>query len=922
MKINKFIGLVACAMTFSACQNDVLEGGMQQNKIYTLSGNMSAGKAMSRAQIELGNSNSAEEIAYWNEGDAFTLYQVLNKTLTGSVFTISADYKESGDDKKNAMFSTNQPATVDVKYKAVYPASTRMEGHSVKFDLQHDFDFSGATTVEARNEIWSDYMRNNMYMMAEGTLISGGINVLSFRHLCALARVTYTNATTEIQSIKNLSLGGDQTFTTSTSYNLYGSYQDGSGSTNSYQLNLNGLTVEPGQTVDMYAFFYPHEFNLDGELHLNVNTNSGYKGVRLATTTISEANGGAKGFEAGKRYWFKVTEGSEGLVWSKDFTMETVTIDNKSLSLALQSVLGEDAVTLNEDSCAVMSEILVKSTKELYFNANSSLTSLDGIEVFTGLKSLKLNSTDLESLDLSKCHQLEELYVLLDHLTSYDLSTQTGLKSLTLEGCGLRGTLDLSAFTSLEVLNIAGNDLLKEIVFPNITTLKELNIAGMHSWVSNEKIAEVCEKYSGLESLNIHNNMLTELDLSAMKNLKKLICFDNHFDTVLDITPLTQLEYLECGYSPGDNTETMTVKMTKSQYALWNSTWINYNANTSVSVEVDGDGGDIPAEGSITIKNKELAAALKYVLGDKVTIDPDYGYAIMKEDDVLEITELNLSNYTGTITSLANGIEFFENLITLDCRNVGLVTCDLSKNTKLVYVDLQSNTLTTLNLMNCTALEQLFCQYNHELYKIDLTGCSKIWNLQAQGTALKELNIPNPKAMDNFLLPAGVSIDLTQYVNLTGLGLSDRGLVNLDMIPTNIKTQLGYLMIDNNNLTTLDLKEYPNLWGIDCSSNNLTSLDLSYGPNLTYLYCFGNKMETLDISSLSNLGNLLCGLQKDNKELTLTLTEAQKTVWEEFWEDNGGCNENVIINVIGGGSTSGSGSNNTSGSDFTIEGIY
>ena len=956
MKINKIMSLFACAMAFTACQNDVLESGMQQNKIYTLTGNMTAGNTMSRAQIELGNSSSKGEYAYWNEGDAFVFYQVKGEQLNYSRFNISSDYSESGNHKQHAVFSTDNPVEIGVYYHAVYPVSIRQENYSVKMELQYDFDFSGATTESERAKIWSDYMRNHMYMMAEGKFTSEGNHEVNFRHLCALARVSYTNATTTVQNVKNLNLGGDQNFTTGLSYNLFGGNQDGSGSTNSYTLNYQQLTVKPGETIDLYAFFFPHDFNLEGEMHLSVNTNSGYKGVRLPTTTISEANGGAKGFEAGKRYWFKVTESSEGLVWSKDFTMETVTIDNKSLSLALQSVLGEDLVSLNEDSCAVMDELMVKSLKTLNFEGyqnSANLTSLEGIEAFESLEELICNNAGLTSLKLTN-PALRKVKVENNPLTSIDVSGLSNLSYLSCAFCGelgdnihVEGTnleeirfqhtnattlptgldvsqliildsgdnrlanLDLRECKILKELYLARNDLSNEtLLLPTNNNLRTLDISG------NEKFTAFDLTQSPkLNYLWASGNAIETLDFSNCPDIEFISCSNNKM-TELDLTANEKISSLECGDQKDERI--LTLKLPESLIANWNKDWSSNNKNVRLDTSSDDD---TPTEGTITIKNTELAAALKYVWGDKVTIDPDYGYAIMKKDVVLQITELNLNDYEGTITTLANGIEFFENLTSFKCRGVGLVTCDLSKNTQLTYVDVQNNALETLNLMNCTTLENLLCQYNSKLYKVDLTGCSKIWDLQAQGTALKELNIPNPKAMYNCHFPAGVSIDLTQFVNLTGLGLSDRGLENLDMIPTSLKTQLEYLRVYNNNLTTLDLKEFPNLGRIDCGSNHLTNLNLSYGTNLTSLFCHENKMETLDISSLNKLDNLLCGSQKDNKVLTLTLTEAQKSEWENSWMNAVG-NDNVSLNVIGGGSTSGSGSNNTSGSDFTIEGIY
>ena len=283
----------------------------------------------------------------------------------------------------------------------------------------------------------------------------------------------------------------------------------------------------------------------------------------------------------------------------------------------------------------------------------------------------------------------------------------------------------------------------------------------------------------------------------------------------------------------------------------------------------------------VAICNTELSSALLNVLGSSMVTLNDNGYAEMKESDVLAVTGLIFEDQKYTITSLS-GIENFVNLQYLECSYMGLEECDLSKNTNLRNARIQGNNLTSLDFSNCPELQTLICSYMMGLTSLNLTGCTKLSNLQSQDTGLTTLNIPNPEAMDNFLTPAGVDIDLTPYINLTGLGLIGRNLENLDIIPTDVKAKLTFLTIDNNNLTKLDLTEFTNLRSLNCSFN---------------------QMAELDITPLENLNDLWC-VQRDNINLLLTLTQAQldRLVQEDANWANG---QNLTMNIVSSGNAGG-----------------
>lgn len=665
MKLNKYIWLAAMPMLFAACQNDTLEESLQQqNGIYTLSGKMAGGAAMSRAQVELGNTDAGKESFMWNEGDQFALYQ----GVEAKVFTISSDYSETGEgDKKSATFTTETPAQANVDYVAVYPAHVRMEGESAKFSFQRDLDFSAATTADEQADVWKEYLKNNMFMIASGQLSATEPNIVSFQHLCTMARITYTNMTDEAQTFNHIRLGSGQQITTDISYNVVNNYQDGGGSTNWYQIQTTGLTVAAGESADFYFMFFPTDFNYDGifEMALDVE-GRGEMYAKIPVAEIAAANPADSRFQAGKRYWFKLTGYKNNVVFSKDFTTDVATIENPELAVALQQLLGSETVTINEDSTATIGLMDARSVEYLNFKSGGfKFSSLDGIEIFSNLKSLNASYTGVKEFDASILPNLEELNLI-----------GNGMTDLNVKGC-----------SRLKWLDIENNQL------------EELDLSDCPD----------------LYMLNCNHNLLTSLDLSANKRISWLGCQDNLL-TELDLTMMeTGGDYLLLGgqgESTGDNL-TVTIRMTDA----WKETWYNLLEDGYNSRRVIIEGEVTPAEDEIMIGNKGFATALYNVLGsDKVTLT-ESGRAILKKEVAESITELNLNGQTG-VTALA-GLQYFVNLKRLIADTVGLEGAfDFYTNPALEYLDLSRN----------PGITNIWVDRNPNLTHLFLVD-SPIWNL-------------------------------------------------------------------------------------------------------------------------------------------------------------------------------------------------
>ena len=208
MKNTIVIGFILGCMSMIACQQEIPTEGINPTGIYTLDGNLGGDDMDSRAQIKLGKKESGGEEFFWNKDDCFALYQYKDGQLGSTTFKITDFYEESDSGKSiSASFTSEKPAN-EGRYVAVYPAHTPLvDGNALQFSFSHDLDFTDAVTPEAKNEVWKQYIKDHMFMIAEGNLNENQYNTINFRHMCTLVRITMTNETGKDMNIKHIQLG-------------------------------------------------------------------------------------------------------------------------------------------------------------------------------------------------------------------------------------------------------------------------------------------------------------------------------------------------------------------------------------------------------------------------------------------------------------------------------------------------------------------------------------------------------------------------------------------------------------------------------------------------------------------------------------------------------------------------------------------
>ena len=185
----------------------------------------------------------------------------------------------------------------------------------------------------------------------------------------------------------------------------------------------------------------------------------------------------------------------------------------------------------NEDSI-VVEEAESLTNLEL---ATNLIYSVEGIQAFVNLDSLKISETELSELNINALSLLE--YLLLSHnfnFTEIDLTNNYELKTLIINA-GIN-SLELSQNNQLEYLNIQDSNIqlidlssniaineliigvcdnLTQIIFPSTSILSDLRIDGTHNLeivnLSNlTLLTNLIIHYSSLPSLDISNNIQLE----------------------------------------------------------------------------------------------------------------------------------------------------------------------------------------------------------------------------------------------------------------------------------------------------------------------------------------------------------------------------------------------------------------------------
>jgi hypothetical protein len=258
-------------------------------------------------------------------------------------------------------------------------------------------------------------------------------------------------------------------------------------------------------------------------------------------------------------------------------------------------------------------------------------------------------------------------------------------------------------------------------------------------------------------------------------------------------------------------------------------------------------------------KGFEALMIQKYIIPDKIN-DGLVKYGDVKGIDTLIIQALDFGNYE--FTSL-KGIEYFPDLLYLNIHGSYVDSVDLSKNTKLRYLDCSgatvggagvNATVKYLNVSACKDLQYLYC-YDNLITSLDVSKNTKLKVLDFESNLLS-------------------SIDISKNLQLEYFRSSfNKKIVSLDLSKS---TMLKFLFCAANTLEVIDVSMLPELIELDCSLNlddhlkTFETLDISKNRKLKYLNISGARFSNIDMSHNSLIDELDVSLTNNLKSIDLS----------------------------------------------------
>ena len=200
-------------------------------------------------------------------------------------------------------------------------------------------------------------------------------------------------------------------------------------------------------------------------------------------------------------------------------------------------------------------------------------------------------------------------------------------------------------------------------------------------------------------------------------------------------------------------------------------------------------------------------------------------------------------------------------LVEVDCENNQLTDIDIAGRKGLRDINLYGNKIKSLDLAGLSSLEDLYAGENEITEVKNLADCKVIETLNVSANKLTDIDVSvAPTITGLYLYNNNIStLDISNNPNISWMNVSDNHIGALDLSKL---TNLRLLYANNNELKELDLSNSPYCSQLTVGNNNIDKLDLSKLTALYWLKVDGNNLTELDVTNSAYLSLLECGNNK------------------------------------------------------------
>lgn len=425
---------------------------------------------------------------------------------------------------------------------------------------------------------------------------------------------------------------------------------------------------------------------------------------------------------------------------------------------------------LSKEECIEVTDIMVD---------NLGISDLDGIYVFENLEYLNCSDNQIKKLDVSDNIHLIGVYCDDNQINTILLPASDSLKYVSCMNNMIKA-LDVSANENLEELSCDNNGM-ERLWLPQSGKMEVLTC-------QNNKLTSLhLDNNRMLHILYINNNKIESVDISDCNELIDLIEREYNFTPAINIVSWGETRWLELS-----STRPVYGLIIDRDMRIFES---NRTVYAPLVVEIDSK--YFPADDF-----------RDYVLEECDTNEDEW----LDVDEIESVAEILLYSDNCDIDCPSlKGIEYFTNLVNLNCCGCGIKSINLSKNRKLAALYLDGNKLTKLDLSKNTMLEYLGCSDNN-LSKLDMRKQTKLKYLDCANNRIKNLYLGSHKKLD-VLYACGNKLKKIDIKNCPKLRKNLKlkkevhdGMVSWIKYDKEIKDYMIYLYIDTKTKLTAGSK--------------------------------------------------------------------------------------------------------------------
>ena len=475
---------------------------------------------------------------------------------------------------------------------------------------------------------------------------------------------------------------------------------------------------------------------------------------------------------------------------------------------------------MDTDGDGVLSEEEAAAQKALDLTGKG-VSSLDGIETFTGLTGLDCQDSGLSKVDLSNNTALEQVNLSGNNLTQLNISRNTELKRLEVSDNKLK-KLDISRNGQLTYLDVSGNSL---------TQLDVSNNPALANCVAYGDKSEVdgVVTYSDANTTLIANKGVEITGVPQIRPVTSVSIFFNgveaeNAENVINDDPVT------ISWSADGDVASYIYTVTDANDGV--VAYGNASDATSYVVEANAIAPDLVYKlrvGAKPLKGTDSDIVWKTVKFKRQSV-PIVGLITAL---ALKLGGENLED--GANVTLSNGDAIFSWEAEGDLEAYSYSILDGNK-APVASDSGAAVTGCTVEADDVTAgevytLKVIAIPVNGtEADGISVTVYFKREPAPVEGLAINEDNFPD-----------------AAFRSCLAVFDTDR-----DGVLTEAETEeIGFIAVSGKGVSSLEGIEFlPKIYGLDCSDNNLEALDLCGNKELVLLYCQGNPLTALDVSDI------------------------------------------------------------------------